>query len=563
MNNQYVKIRFFLFAFTLLFYGQLSAQDIENIKSQKPFAISGTLGASLTFYSATHKQPSHENFSWLLNGSPVVSIYGVTLPFSFAVSEQNRDFRQPFNKFGVSPYYKWIKTHIGWQSTHFSNYTLADYSWLGAGIELTPKKFRFSFMKGRLNKAIEEDTLNTKNVFQTPSYKRTAYCVKAGYGTEKNFVDIILMNTKDDSASIHRPVATNITPSANAVIGINTFQSITDKVSFSLEAAQSIYVRDLGAVENDSAIIPKKITGIPSFLIQSNSSTVKGDVVDGTVSYNEKNYGVGLQYKRISPGYYSMGTYYLLNDVREITVKPSAAFWKNKIRTQISFGVQRNNLDNDKPVTTHRTIGSLNITAQPFPVYFINFVYSNYGIGQKTALVSPDSIYRIAQTTGNILLLQTLSIVKKNFSHIFSLVLNNQTLNDKNISTDAGYTIFVLNGNYQFGINDLKLSAGIGYLMNSFSNYLTESTSAGPTLNLNKAYYHNKLRSGIAASLLQTKLKDKKLNSVTVISFNTFYKVDKHHGLSLRINYQGASSHQSGILSSNEFKTILSYAYTF
>lgn len=549
---------------TLIFLCYSSdAQDIENIKSQKPFTVSGTLGASLTFYNAEHRQPSHNNFSWMLNGAPVVSVYGVTLPFSFAVSEQQRTFRQPFNKIGVSPYYKWIKTHLGWQTTNFSNYTLADYTWLGAGIELTPGNFRFSFMNGRLNKAIEEDTLNTKNIFQTPLYRRTVYCVKAGYGTEKNFVDIILMKAKDDSASIHSPVMTNIAPGENAVIGLNTRQKITDKISVTIEAAQSLYTTDVRSIVNDSAIVPKEVTGIPSFLLHSNPSTVKGDVVDGTVTYAEKKYSVGLQYKRISPDFYSMGTYYLLNDVREITVKPSATFWKNKIQAQLSFGLQQNNLNKDKPVTTKRSIGSLNVTAQPFPVYFINFAFSNYNIGQDKEQISPDSIYRIAQTTGNIMLTQVLSIVKKNYVHALSLIINNQTLSDRNKTTDAGYKVLVLNGNYQISAIKIKLTAGAGYLMNRFSNFMTESVSSGPVMNLNKTYYKNKLRSGLSLSLLSTSLSGKSISNISVVSFNTFFKQDKHHGVSLRIDYQNVHSKQEGILSSNEIKTILSYAYNF
>lgn len=563
MVRRIFNIRYYLFILTLFFCKHLSAQDIENIKSQKPFAISGTLGASLTFYSYNHRQPSHQDFSWMLNGSPVASVYGVTLPFSFAVSEQNRDFRQPFNKFGVSPYYKWVKLHLGWRTTNYSDYTLSDYTWLGAGVELTPKKFRLSFMSGRFNKAVKEDTLHLQNIFQTPSYKRTGFSVKAGYGTEKNYVDVILFKAKDDYTSIKQPFYTNISPGENAVIGLSSKQKITEKISFTLDVAQSLYTRDVRAVVNDSAIVPQSVTGIPSFLLQSNPSTVKGNVIDGSVAYNEKWYGLGLQYKRISPDFFSMGTYYLITDVREITVKPSVSFWKNKIRSQLSFGLQRNNLDDKKSVTTNRTIGSINITAQPFPVYFINLVYSNYGIGQKTGLISPDSVYRVAQTTGNLLLLQTLNIIRKNFYHTISLILNNQTLNDKNKTTDAGYTVFVLNGNYQLGITSLKLSAGAGYLLNSFKNYLSLSTNAGPTLNVSKTYYKDKIRSGISASLLNSKLDGKKVSNVTVISFNTYYKVDKHHGLSLRADYQGSTSTISGGISSNEFKTILSYAYTF
>jgi len=55
------------------------------------------------------KEAYRKPFTWMLTGSPTLSVYGITLPFSFTISEQQRNFRQPFNKFGVSPYYKWAK----------------------------------------------------------------------------------------------------------------------------------------------------------------------------------------------------------------------------------------------------------------------------------------------------------------------------------------------------------------------------------------------------------------------------------------------------------------------
>jgi len=79
---------------------------------------------------------------WYLQGSPVITVYGIVLPFSFRLSEQQRDFRQPFNQFGVSPYYKWAKLHLGYRSHNWSTYALAGHSITGVGLELTPGKFQ-------------------------------------------------------------------------------------------------------------------------------------------------------------------------------------------------------------------------------------------------------------------------------------------------------------------------------------------------------------------------------------------------------------------------------------
>ena len=89
-----------------------SAQDLSQLGNQKPFGLSGNLTGQYTFFSSTGQEYMKPG-SWTISGNPVVSIYGVLLPFSFTVSEKERSFRQPFNQFGVSPEYKWVKLHLG------------------------------------------------------------------------------------------------------------------------------------------------------------------------------------------------------------------------------------------------------------------------------------------------------------------------------------------------------------------------------------------------------------------------------------------------------------------
>jgi hypothetical protein len=77
---------------------QLGAQDLGNIKKQKPFTMSGSIGASANFYNSNETVASRPPFGW--------NIYGIAMPVSFVVNQYGKSYQQPFTMFGISPAYK-------------------------------------------------------------------------------------------------------------------------------------------------------------------------------------------------------------------------------------------------------------------------------------------------------------------------------------------------------------------------------------------------------------------------------------------------------------------------
>ena len=117
-----------------------AGQDMQGLRSQKPISIRRSLSAGLTYYHGDGITNRRHPFSWYLSGAPVITVYGVVMPVSLVVREQESRFSQPFNQYGVSPYYKWAKLHLGYRNIRFSNYTLGRANFLGAGVELNPGK---------------------------------------------------------------------------------------------------------------------------------------------------------------------------------------------------------------------------------------------------------------------------------------------------------------------------------------------------------------------------------------------------------------------------------------
>ena len=206
------------------------AQDLSSITDQTPFKINGSINAKLQFYGTDRTNPSRSPFMWYLQGSPVVTVYGIVLPFSFRLSEQQRDFRQPFNQFGVSPYYKWAKLHLGYRSHTWSTYALAGHSISGAGLELSPGKFQFGVVSGRLLKPVRYIDNPEFVQMQTPAYRRSGTAVRLGYGSEKNNISLVLLKAIDDSTSLGEiPTKYQITPDENLVISLMSRQTIAEK----------------------------------------------------------------------------------------------------------------------------------------------------------------------------------------------------------------------------------------------------------------------------------------------------------------------------------------------
>ena len=147
----------------------------------------------------------------------VVVWLAITVSFSVGPSAH---LTQPFNRYGVSPYYKWIKLHAGYRSMRFNPYTLNGLQFFGGGIELEPKGFRFGAFYGRFSKPVAQDTLASISPF--PSYERTGYGVKIGVGSPRNYVDLSMVHVHDDPSSIPEAVGNaRFTPMENLAAGIS------------------------------------------------------------------------------------------------------------------------------------------------------------------------------------------------------------------------------------------------------------------------------------------------------------------------------------------------------
>jgi hypothetical protein len=520
---------------------EASAQDLETIGQQKPFTISGGASARTIFYSANGIENRRKPFSYVISGSPVITIYGITIPVYFVFSEQERSFRQPFNQFGLSPRYKWITLHAGYRNITYSPYTLGGHTILGAGVDLNPGIFRFGFMYGRLNRATAVDT--TSGSFDPYQYTRKGYAAKIGIGKGSNFIDLSFIKAKDDSSSAPNAegIVPRVTPSENIVFGLSG--SFTYKNFFvEGDAGLSLYTNNLGSsVPFDS--IPDALKNSLGRFITVNGSSEFYSAYNFGIGYRFQDITLKIQYRRIDPDFKSMGAYFFNNDLEHITIAPTFSLFKRKLYFSGSLGLQHDNLQKQKESTSRRVIGSANVSATINERLGVDFTYSNFSTRQRPGRVLVADTLLVTQSTGSMGITPRYIIPKENITHTFVLSWNYTNLVDLNKSTamHSELTSTMIFLNYQIMLVPQNLSLYINFNSMKLDMSTGVTGNKGVTLGGNKNLKNNKFNLGVSFSVMQSKSGGRK-GTLINNGLQCTYRVNDHHSFSTNINYIGSSA---------------------
>ncbi len=339
----------------------LTAQDISKVKKSKPVKVSGSIGATAGFYKSYGREARRDPFFYLLNANLNIKLGGINIPFSAIYSQQETNFLQPFNQFGLSPYYKNLKIHIGYRSMQFSDFTLSGHTFLGVGFEYTPEltkgiQLRTGGMYGRLRRAVApSDSLQLPT-----SFKRMGYSGKLGIGYgDKSFIDLIFFKAKDDlnSISADEEAFSNILPAENFVLGIKAEHHIR-RFTLELDYASSAYSRDIRSQENDALSTASFYNGVGGLFTPRSSSQYRG-AIKGGISYDAEVFSFGLQYKKVDTDFRTLGAYFFLNDIEDYTANFQTKIFKKTLQLNASAGWQRNNLNGEKAADAKRFIASV------------------------------------------------------------------------------------------------------------------------------------------------------------------------------------------------------------
>lgn len=563
--------------------GQDTTTRKEPSLLAKYVKVSGGLNAYAGFYTANGIQARNQTAPFGLSGQVTISLpQGISIPITAVLGNQGASFsvRQPFNQFGISPTYKWITVHGGYRNVTFSPFTLAGHTFLGGGVELNPGKLRLGAIYGKFNNAIS-GTLADANAL--PSYSRTGYAVKLGYGKPNNYIDLTMLRAKDDSssiASVPQSATQTVTPAENLVVGITSRLLIVRYVTVEVDAAVSAYTRDVRAGEV-AAEGTNPVVRLFGKLYTPRLSTQLTQAVQAAVGYRDKWGGVKLQYKRIDPNFQTMGAYYFQSDIESYAIAPTLNLLENKLRLSGSYGVQFDNLANSRNARTGRSIGSLVLSYNPATKFGFDLQLSNYGISQQAGLRPIIDTLRLAQNNFSATVNLRYTVQKVDVVQSVNLTATRQELSDLNRSTAAQTENTNLNTNLSYTYQQTTTGWGLtGMLTYTQTNLpvaatlgLPDSTGTlqptgdgtvrfyGPTLGVNQSFLKNKISTSANVSYLvnqQLGVTGKMLTA----SLSGTYQVAKRQMLSATLYYLNTDT---GIAAQkfNELRGNLGYGISF
>ncbi|NDV78145.1 hypothetical protein [Dysgonomonas sp. 511] len=569
-----MKNKILLLLLANIIYGAIYSQQVDldnigNITKNKPFTFNGGISAGTVMYGGT-PQPGRQDWTYYLNGSLNASIYGqVNIPISINLTNLGADLSYPSlpNRFSIHPTYKWATAHIGDVSMTFSPYTLNGHQFTGAGVELSPGKFRIAAMGGRLLKKVDYSVENPEIM---PNYKRMGYGLKAEYDTDKYAVGVTYFGAKDCKDEDMRITfdSLGVMPMQNSVLAFNTRISLVSNLTLIAEYAISILTRDQNA--------PKESGGLVNNIFNKRTSTNTYNAFNARINYQLLKNTIGIGYERIDPDYQTLGAYYFNNDYENITLNFARPFLKDdKANIAVSFGVQRDDLNKDKEESTNRYVGSINLNYTPTENLQLSANYSTFqshrNIKSQFDYINETSPYQNLDTLNFTQLSQNLdgSIMytfkkTEKQNQRASLNLSYQTAADKQggISIPGNVSRFV-NSALGYGISFIPQGVNINSSFNASYNYGggTESYTLGPMLGVSANLLKKTLMTGFSTSY-NVNLNDEEVQAkVLNLRVNASYRILKKHSLNASFVWQNRDITSRG--KTDLTTTTVSYAYSF
>ena len=553
----------------MLCFLSVSAQNLGKM-SPKAFEVRGSLTANVQMYQANGIASRRQPFTWYLTGTPVVKWLGMTFPFTLVVSEQERRFSQPFNQYGVSPYYKSLKLHLGYRNVRFSDYTLGGANFLGAGVEYTPKNVRLGFVYGQFARAINEDASGQDVRYQyiRPVYQRIGWAAKIGVGSQKSYVDFSVFKAKDVIGSINAPsLKSRVLPMENLAIGLkNHFGFFKQKLTFDLDVGASLLTRNSlkRDVENPEPW-QDKLLDIVAVNVSSNFFTAGS----AALGLRFKQGAIRAIYQRVDSDYQSLGAYYFQNDVEQVTIAPTFMLFKNKLVINGSVGRSHDNLNGKKGATTHRNVSSVNLSMNPIKRLTIGLNYSNFGVGQSRGMGDffNDSLaVSVVNTSYNATV--NYSLGSKISQQSFGIMATYQNTNDQNVFTRqyAGASSMIGVVTYNFSHIPRRLSSTIALSYVSIETGGRTLLNIGPNVVLSKEVQKWKVRVGLNHNSQVRKVDGEDDGIVSNTGLTVYYPFKKQ-SVSMSGNYlynrYKVQQDAIGYRNFSEMRATLSYGIRF
>lgn len=525
-------MKLLIMGFGCLMSALSSAQDVTAFSNKENYNVRGSLQLGGTFYRALSGPQRYAPLGFFANGNLQFQLGAIEVPVSVSYNQLQGSVSNPFQLYGASPYYKWIKLHLGHRTLNFNPYVYNGRAFLGVGLELTPGKLNFTAFSGSLRNLLAIQDVDINGTLVLPSFERKIAGVKIGFGTKYSRFELSGVKVKDQAAN---DVIYTLNPQENFVLGSALNLRILKSIQFSANAATSLFTA------NSRATVPEDIVESISpynSLHKINATTRLSFAGDASLSYTQKIFSLGLKYKRVQPYYYSLATNFLQNDIENYTVEGGLNLFKRMVRLKGTFGLQKDNLENTKSFTSNRLISSASLNFTPSKKASIHLRYSNYQHENSTGLVAINDTFRILTTTNTLMmngLYQVYSTEQMQFSTNLNIFRNG--IVDESMLSRGGFVGTGINLGFpiQWKLKNMSLTPSLFFNRYEFVDYTQGRVGAGASVS--KSFFNKKYNVSLSGMYSQNQQDGKSNGQILNFSTNMSYKINASNSINLRLYY--------------------------
>lgn len=547
----------------LFLSGGVFSQDLSNLRGTTPFRITGSIGTNNTFYHSSNPFQMRSPLANTLFANLNLEVYGFQIPLSFHMSNDNTNFSHPFARFGMSPRYRNLQLHMGYRSMNFSPFTYQNRSFYGAGLDFNWRLLRFSIFSGSLNQA-REFSLEEQQPMQRPiSYHRQAYGVKLGIGNARNYFDLILFNARDDTLSINPALGQYLQPKENLVLGTSFRFSLGNRISISSNIAASAYNDNMRSKE----IEIKELDWMNDYYTPRFGSVVRlaGDV---RAQINLGGVNTMLQYRLIQPGFNSLGTSYLANNLQQMGVSFNTSLFANSLSTNVSLFYQEDNVTKTQLYTNTGIALNVNANARFSDKFLLTTNYNTFSQLQQDGTAMVNDSTRLHRVMHNLALMPAYTFTDNlDRTHSFNTNFNASVNMNRNqlLETASDHTTFSGGAGYNilFDVSKINLMTNYSYQQSSSDHfsYNAHNVSIGGG---KRFLEEGNLGVNVNSNFSLGQMDNGGRNLSVMTGVNASFTWKKNHTANIRFNFSHINNYRlDGLYSITGYDATVSMGYTY
>jgi hypothetical protein len=541
-----------------------SAQDVATIAKSDPLIMTGSVGTANTYHYSSVGDGYASPWNNTIYANLNISLFGISMPFTFYYSNDNTSFSYPHITFNLTPTYKNWTGHIGQSSMAFSSYVL-NMSWSGVGLEYNSDRLRVGAFYGKLRSAVNDDPTNP--AARKPQYRRMGWGFKVGYGSSNNYIDLYLLRAYDCLNTVNEAWRDVISPQENIVVGLRGAVTPVKWASLTANVAASAFSTDTRAekVQDDAAARWDKVFDVR----YSSMARFAGDATLNLHLPGDIN--TSVCYRMIQPDYTSLGTYYMSNNYHSLGISASTMLF-HKISLSGTFSGQKDNLTNKQLFTTSGYVYSAMASTRLGNHFNLSVSYNGYTQKQSDGTAKVNDSTRVNRQLNSFSLTPTYMFDTDQLGHNISVTANFTSNKDRNKYTESvnhsNVSTMALGMNYGLHVKPWETDFSLSFSHQQTKGYRSKYRSEVGTLSASRSFLQEQnlhLSASMSLCYNEVERQSKSLSMGGDISAG--YTLKKAHTFSASASFNKYGdvniSKTRSNLDCTDITCSLNYAYTF